>query len=287
MSLELGRSRIADTARGSSFSVVAVVVLYRTEPQNSTTLASLALCQSLEFCRQLVVVDHSPADQRSAFERLAAQLPVHSTYTYDPGNPPLGLAYNRAIRLHLGEASYVLTLDQDTLVPADYFVLAARDALRANFPSVMAPNIRAGTRLASPCTLFLGWGRRWPAPRTGWQSLKRCSLINSGAWIHRRVFETYELWYSERLSLYGIDTDFFLRIGVKDTRFWVLPVTISHDISFDSADLEGKVRKLGAILDANRMIYAGAPAWKRFAVSALSTLVRIKYALRHRSLRFL
>jgi len=270
------------------FSFVAVVVLYRRAPEESATLRTLADCAGLGACREIVLVDHGPDSQAAAADAWAATLtgtPV--SYRHDPGNPPLGQAYNRAIRASLGDAAYVLILDQDSELPPSFVSEAARVAQAESAPSLMAPNIRAGDRIASPCRLFLGWGRRWPAPRTGWQSLRDNTLINSAAWLHRRVFLDWGLWYDPALRLYGVDTDFFRRLSAVEPRFQVLPLTMAHDLSFDSADLTGKVSRLDAILAANRHIYARDPWPTRAAVRALSLLVRLTYALRYRSPRFL
>jgi GT2 family glycosyltransferase len=269
------------------FRFIAIVVLYRVAADASRTLQSLALCDGLQACREVVVLDHSPQPDHGAFARLRERLRVPCSYAADPGNPPLGVAYNRAIRSHLGDADYVLTLDQDTDLAPSFLIAAAEGAQASGFASVMAPHIRAGTRIASPCWMFLGWGRGWQRPRPNWQSLRRCSLINSGAWIHRRVFEGFDLRYSEQLRLYGVDTDFFLRLSAHDARLWVLPIELMHELSFDLADRNGKIEKVGAILAANQVIYAGSPTRTRCAVSALSWLVRLRYALRYRDCRFL
>ena len=274
-------------ATEAPFRFVAVVVLYRVAADASRTLQSLARCDGLAACGGIVVIDHSPKPDPAAFARWRERVSVPCHYAPDPGNPPLGAAYNRAIGGHLGDADYVLTLDQDTELAPSFLLAASQGASACGFASVMAPHIRADTRIASPCWMFLGWGRSWPSPRPGWQSLRRCSLINSGAWIHRRVFESFNLRYSERLRLYGVDTDFYLRLSAHDPRLWVLPIELAHDLSFDVADRNGKVEKVSAILAANRAVYAASPAPTRCAVSVLSWVVRLRYALRYRDRRFL
>ena len=270
------------------FSFVAVVVLYQVAPDLAPTLRSLAACGGLDTCRRVVIVDHGPQPQPEAFARIAATLaPTPALYAHDPRNPPLGQTYNAAIRAHLGDADYVLILDHDTRLPPGLPDLAARAARDNEFPALMAPHMMAGGRIASPCRLFLGWGRRWETPRRGWQSLRANTVINSGAWIHRRVFASLDLWYSETLSLYGTDTDFFRRLGRREERFLALPVEIDHDFSFDSASVDGKAAKVDAMLAANRVVYAADGAWVRAGVRCVNAFVRLKYALRFRSLRFL
>ncbi len=270
------------------FSFVAIAVLYLTAPDESTTLRALAASLDLRACRRVVVVDHGPQRQDAAFARLAAALaPVAATYEHAPHNPPLGAAYNAAVRAHLGDASYALMLDQDTRLPPTLPQVAETAARSHAFPALMAPHLRANGRLASPSRLFLGWGRRWSRPRTGWQSLRANTVINSGAWIHRRVFQSLGLWYSESLVLYGTDTDFFRRLGRLEPRFLVLPLEIEHDLSFDAAPVEAKAAKVEAILAANRAIYARDNGVVRAGVRCMNALVRLKYAVQYRSRCFL
>ena len=275
-------------ATQEDFSFVAIVVLYRTAPDDAATLRTLAACGRLDACRRVVVVDHGPERQDAAFERIAAAFgPTPVVHEHAPHNPPLGGAYNAAVRAHLGDAAYALILDQDSQLPPTLLATAATAATAQSFPSLMAPHMLAGARIASPCRLFLGWGRRWSTRRTGWQSLRSNTLINSGAWIHRRVFETFDLWYSETLTLYGTDTDFFRRLGRREPRFLVLPIAIAHDFSFDSSSIADKARKVDAMLAANRSIYSADGVLLRAGVRCMNALVRLKYAVQYRTLRFL
>ncbi len=269
-------------------SLVAIVVLYGMAPDAAPTLEALAACDGLDACRHVVVVDHGAQPQDAAFVRLAARFaPGQALYRHDPRNPPLGSAYNAAIRAHLGNASYVLILDQDTRLPRD-FICAGLDAAAANgHPALMAPHMVAGDRIASPCRLVLGWGRRWAAPRPGWQSLRANTLINSGAWVHRRVFRDLGIWYSESLPLYGTDTDFFRRLGRREPRMIVLALCIAHDLSFDSSTVDVKARKVDAMLAANRAVYAADGPLVRAGVRCMNAVVRLKYAVQYRTLRFL
>lgn len=271
-----------------TFSFVAIVVLYRTAPDEAATLRTLAACRGMEACRLVVVVDHGPVRQDDAFARIAVALaPSRVIYDHAPRNPPLGAAYNAAIRAHLERAAYVLILDQDTALPHEFLVTARTEAVAASFPTLMAPHMLAGDRIASPCRLFLGWGRRWATQRPGWESLRSNTLINSGAWIHRRVFETFDVWYSETLTLYGTDTDFFHRLGRREARFLALPIAIQHDFSFDASSIEGKASKVDAMLAANRTIYASEGVLVRASVRCMNAVVRLKYAVQYRTLRFL
>jgi GT2 family glycosyltransferase len=218
---------------------------------------------------------------------MASTMPVPLTYVHRPANPPLGLTYNDAVRAFLGESMYLLILDQDTRVPSELFAVAAREVGGANEPAIMAPAIRAGGRLVSPSSFWLGWGHYWSEPRFGSQPSRNTVIINSGSFIHRRVFLDQNTWFDERLRLYGIDTDFFIRVARSNPSFLVLPLVIDHDLSFGSSTVPVKAVKLREMLASNRLIYANSPWPKRLGVTLVGIIVSVVYAIRHRSLEFL
>lgn len=266
---------------------ILLIVLYETAPGDAQTITTLLNCEALAQCSEFVVVDHSRLDQSAACRLACAGLPRPVIYVHDPSNPPLGSAYNRVIREHLGEAEYALILDQDSTLPAS-FLRTAIDAARAHGgPSLMVPTIVTADRIASPCWTWLTWGFPWRHADSGWHSLRTCSAITSGCWIHRRVFTTGGLWFDERLQLYGIETDFFRRLARLDARFYVLPVSLQHSMSFDEATVDVKARKLDQIFASHRLIFENDGWGTRTLLALLQLAVRLKYAIRYRSKRFL
>ncbi len=270
-----------------SISFCLLIVLYETPPAAAQTIQTLLATSNLSMVEKVVILDHSAREQRGECLSLCAPLGGRLVYEHDPGNPPLGIAYNRAIRRHLGDATYVVVLDQDTELPGNFLACAAAAAEERGQPSSMAANIVSSGRIASPCWSLFGWGRSWKSEHRGWHSWKFCSAITSASCIHRRVFVDFGLYYSEKLVLYGIDTDFFRRLAHADPRFFVLPISIQHSLSFDEASAEQKIGKLDQIFSANRQIYSDAAWPSRLVVHLLEMLLRVKYSIKYRNLLFL
>lgn len=268
-------------------SFLIAVVIYETPPAQSETLRSLRGCRGLSNRDTLLVIDHSSIDQEAACLRMCQGCSLTVRYHHDPANPPLGISYNRALAEHLGGHTYYVLLDQDSHLPPEFFETVRRCAHEYGEPSALAPNILAAARIASPCWSAFGWGRSWRRPREGWHSWHFCSAITSATCIHRRVFVEFRLRYSETLVFYGIDTDFFRRLGRIDSRFLVLPMSLQHSLSFDDSSLAVKASKLDQIFTANRQIYSDSGILSRYIVSTLEYVLRLKYALKHRSLVFL
>lgn len=264
-----------------------LIVLYKTRPSASRTIVSLLASAKPELVDRLVVLDHSPADQRAECEAVCSMFADRFVYQHDPANPPLGLAYNRAIRTHLRGSNYVVVADQDTDLPTDFLACAAEVAARHGEPGSMAANIISNDRIASPCWSLFGWGRSWRRPHQGWHSWRYCSAITSASCIHRRIFQDLGVHYNEELVLYGIDTDFFRRLSKVEPRFYILPMSVAHSLSFDEASNAEKMRKLDQIFSANRLIYSKAGWPSRWAVKLIESLLRIKYSIRFRNSTFL
>jgi GT2 family glycosyltransferase len=150
--------------------ILAVVVLYKQRPSASVTVATLAraMRETPSVDCSVLIHDNSPAGDIAAEE-----LPEGFRYYAAPVNRGLYAAYEGA-RLSasgqrvLGPAEgcdWLLTLDQDTALPADFFS-AIEPGLRAakEDPRIAAivPHLAEGERLLSPA--YVGLSRTTPMP---------------------------------------------------------------------------------------------------------------------------
>ena len=108
---------------------VVMVVFYRLSPHESPAMQSLV--QTVGRCREL----RSPA-LSTTIRRAAHELPITpfpGTYRHDPSNPGLAMAYQYALQqAGCDSISWLLLLDQDTTVTAEYLAEAVH----------MAPQLR-------------------------------------------------------------------------------------------------------------------------------------------------
>lgn len=147
----------ADRAR-----IFAVIVLYKQRPSASVTVASLA--RSLEAARAecAVLVYDNSADTEAARDAM----PAGFHYQAAAVNRGLLGAYEAALDRARAEGyDWLLTLDQDTALPADFFS-AIRPGLRAAKEdpriAVIVPHLAEGERLLSPA--YVGLSRTAPMP---------------------------------------------------------------------------------------------------------------------------
>jgi len=136
----------------STTRVLAVIVIYKICPSESPSLKTLLTAaaqirgSSLEL--GILVQDNTPGGQDPGF------LPGQVRYEAAPHNPGLAHAYNRALEIAETEGyDWLLTLDQDTALPAD-FLTRIEEVARRFQPSqaiaAIVPQVVGDGRILSP-----------------------------------------------------------------------------------------------------------------------------------------
>ena len=168
--------------------IFAVIVLYKQRPSASVTVATLAraIRENHGLDCEVLIHDNSPSSDFAADE-----LPEGFRYYPAPVNHGLYAAYEGA-RLSAGAGrsgapaqgyDWLLTLDQDTALPADFFK-AIEPGLRAakDDPRIAAivPHLAEGNRLLSPA--YVGLSRTRPMPASfGGVPRREARAFNSAA----------------------------------------------------------------------------------------------------------
>jgi GT2 family glycosyltransferase len=148
--------------------ILAVVVLYGQRPSASVTVATLAgaLREAAAVDCHVLIHDNSPAGELAVNE-----LPENFRYHAAARNRGLLGAYEAALAQALTEGyDWLLTLDQDTALPADFFS-AIQPGLRAaeDDPRIAAivPHLAEGEQLLSPAYVGIGRARQLPVNFAG------------------------------------------------------------------------------------------------------------------------
>lgn len=208
---------IPDECHGS-LRATAVIVLYGLAPEESPAFRSLveARARIMPALGRISIVlwDNSPSS------RSDIPLPEDVTYVHDPRNPGLAGAYNASLEMALRRGSkWLITLDQDTIVPPDYLVKMANAERRYSSCAAIGaivPQIAVGAKRLSPNYFVFGAIPRWFSP--GFRGIPRApvSAFNSGAMLR---------------------TDALRQSGGYDTRF---PVDYSDAAMFHLLHEHGK-----------------------------------------------
>jgi GT2 family glycosyltransferase len=152
--VELKVTHESDTSTplGAVTRLLAVIVLYKVLPSESTSLNTLVIAAKqllrTDLKLGILVYDNTPGGQ--AIDVLSEEI----RYEAAPRNLGLAHAYNRALEIAQTEGyDWLLTLDQDTILPPDFLVrigeLASRFSLSTTVGAIV-PHVIGDGRNLSP-----------------------------------------------------------------------------------------------------------------------------------------
>jgi GT2 family glycosyltransferase len=173
--------------------ILAVVVLYKQKPSASVTVATLA--RSLESgCADcaVLVYDNSPQYDGADPDPAPQALPSGFRYKAATSNHGLLGAYEAALEQARAEGyDWLLTLDQDTALPENFFS-AIEPGIRAAAENpriaTIVPHLAEGAQLLSPA--YVGLTRTTPMP-SSFSGVPACETraFNSAALLRVEALE--------------------------------------------------------------------------------------------------
>lgn len=265
--------------------VLALIVVYGQTPIKTMSFQTLAATKKTSVKIRLLIWDNSP-EHHDIRECLALHF-EEADYISTPENNGLSTIYNVVIKNYLKHNEFLLLLDQDSMIPIDFFEQFSRCSNQHPEIDLFLPTIRANNRLVSPLPYFYGWGICWKTPRIGIQYSKFRSAINSGMMISGRYLKGDFSGYDERLRFYGTDTQFMDSYARSRREFFILDAIIDHDLSFYGAASKHKASKFLEMKIACMLIYENHPRYQRALNITIMYIASIKYALKYKSLSFL
>jgi glycosyltransferase involved in cell wall biosynthesis len=219
--------------KSSPLSVTVVIVLYRTTPARSaafgSVMTSLAHCGAWLQNACVLLWDNSP-DLETKYD-----LPDGVCYFADRSNSGLAKAYNTTLRWASERGSdWLLTLDQDTTVPEDFFVAMARaaaDSSRYAGVGAIVPQIASEGKQLSPNRFQFGAVPRWyPEGYVGVPG-EPVFAFNSGAMLKVAALEQVG-GYDPRFWLDDSDAMIFSRLHEHGKRVYIAgDIQVQHEFS--------------------------------------------------------
>jgi hypothetical protein len=270
--------------------LLALVVLFKVEPEASESLLSLAAQRSLSSLH-VMVWDNSPEPCSIAGRQWLGRAFATYDYHHCLDNRPLSRIYNDVIdtwfKQRPGNFSHLLLLDQDsTLEPA--FLSVATKAVK-DHPDVglFLPLVKSGGHTVSPAHLFYFKGVYWHRPRLGPIRLRFKTAINSGMVIASDYLLKTFPGYPDTLAFYGTDDWFCEQYAVDEKIACVFESTIQHNVStFNKEDVEIKLWRHREIVRAARVLNSHG-VFRRYCCFLYTSLTCARMALRFRDARFL
>jgi GT2 family glycosyltransferase len=215
------------------FKAKVIIVLFRIPPADSPAFRSaIRARQALDpqvGTVSILLWDNSPAPQKDP------DLPDDVQYISDPRNLGLANAYNRALEKARDErADWLITLDQDTAIPADYFLkmaAVADSASRYAGVGAIVPQVEADGRCVSPNRFLFDAIPRW-YPR-GFHGVcgEAVFAFNSASMLSVAALEQvggYDPWF----WLDNSDSQIFSRLHQYGKRVYIAgDIQVQHEFS--------------------------------------------------------
>ena len=220
-------------AQRSITRLFAVIVVYKMPPSNSsslqTLLASAAKASANELDLRILIWDNTPGGQDPG------ELPGTLLYVSAPHNPGLAVAYNQVLKLAEAEGyEWLLTLDQDSILPANFLARIAELASELNAVKTVGaivPQVIADGRIISPFRFLFGAWPRWFGPGYVGISRRAAYAANSGSTL--RISALCEIGgYDPMFPLDLSDTNLFHRMHESGKSVFVAgDLLLHHDFA--------------------------------------------------------
>jgi glycosyltransferase involved in cell wall biosynthesis len=221
-----------DPCNRDPFRVLAVVVLYKIQPNESVafkTLQDAILTLSPEGTDiQVLLYDNSPRERNPATFEKGVQ------YVVAQKNGGLAAAYNYALEIAREEdITWLLTLDQDTALPLDFLSRLKRYAL-ANVSrldvAAIVPRLEDGTRSLSP-VIRRPWGISHLNRDLVGIAPYKVGAVNSGSLF--RVSALRQIGgFSRYFWLDQLDADVFRKIHLHGKYVYIAgDIHLKHELS--------------------------------------------------------
>jgi GT2 family glycosyltransferase len=224
-----------------------VVVLYNRTMNTSLTCRSLLQQTFIEPKDTFIIYDNSPSSN------LGSTTPKGWEIVVDPSNGGLFTAYSYAVSKAKSKGCpWVLLLDQDTELPANFLVTVHEDlALMQAETDVVAivPMVKAGNRQVSPMRPRLG--REIPFNRRSVVEASWLWAINSGTCLRVDFIDGIG-GFSNAFWLDFLDHWLFKMIHNSRKRVYVSKLVLQHELSVSNMDGGLTVERYKNVLRAER-----------------------------------
>lgn len=225
------------------------IVVYQNAVEQCRTYESLVAASEEVGLKRipLFVWDNSPVAAKPTFDPCFNLV----DWRHDPSNPGLVEAYNTAWRAARDiSLDWVVFLDQDTCITADYLAQLAMDATKAPDDCVaLVPQVVDGSVQRSPVGHWFEFPFSWQTHRGTGPSDQLIYAINSGM-VTRIDFLGQIGGYDSAYELDGVDHWFCREVYRRSSRIFVMDCTIEHSISVNDRKQYVAMNRYQSILRA-------------------------------------
>lgn len=233
-----------------------LVVLYGMKVENSKTCQFINTSDILKRNTNTIYIwDNSPSNINSEESVKLFFSNENVIYKHTPENMPLSKIYNLMLR-KFSDYDAIQFFDQDSYILKENYDEYITTILQDNLSiSVFFPKIYSNGCLYSPGKLIFFKGFHYKYLTIGINKKQNYTAIGSGILFRPSFCKEYNIFISEKLKLYSVDTDFVYKISRKTNKFYVMDVVFEHDLSETSLDVLGAKKRRKEQLEGLLIIY--------------------------------
>jgi len=214
-------------------SFLVIIVVYKRLPAQSpslqTLLEAVRASSSPTLRLKILVSDNTPGGQDPG------ELPDQVVYHSAPDNPGLAKPYNDALALAEREGfTWLLTLDQDTHLPANFLVLLEKYAMLNEAITEVAaivPQIADRGRVISPFRYLWGFLPWISSQGTKGISKRFTSALNSASLLRVKALRQFG-GYDTRFPLHHSDTRLYQLLDEAGMRVFIArDILVVHELA--------------------------------------------------------
>jgi len=198
---------------------------------------------------------------------------------------PKAYNYLRFSQQNANAKDWFCFFDQDTFIPLNYVdVLLASVFEYENQVGLFVPYVKNKEVLISPSKFLFGKSFKASLEYKPIITLKNYSFINSGLTIKVDLFDSVN-GYNESIFLDMADHEFISRVKRKTSRFCLLPITLSQNLSSINNDYQQSIERYKIFVRDIKQLNKSSILIGNFFLTDVSNLLRL--VLKFRSLQFL
>jgi len=247
------RQLLVESFNSVPIRMLAVIVLYRMDPQDSISFQTLEAARKNapagKLSLKLFFYDNTPGGQTSA------ESPEGSSYESPGENRGLAAAYNRALEIaHQEGYDWLLTLDQDTQLPIDFLSKIGDTAAFVSTlkqVAVIVPTIYDSGVLISPnAGSYTAFPKKFPEGFVGISLENSTSAVNSASMFKVSALRSVG-GYDPRFWLDYSDAVMYHRLQSNGLRVFVAGnICVEHELSVQDMKHRVPLERYEAILGA-------------------------------------
>lgn len=238
-----------------------VVVLYSKGPLNSETLTSLLKIkfESLDIKPFFYIRDNS--ESGFDFSLFNERCNFDYIVSHDGYNKSLSEVYNKALDFFDEDkkCEKIIFLDDDSYLDECYF-----HEVKNLKKLVSVPIIKFKGEVISPGKIFGVKGCKIYSYDDFVNEKIKLVAMMSGTIVDFNVFNSYGIRFNERLSLYGVDTRFFIDCYEKGITLNVIDYVMNHDSALRKKyyDKNNMVSRLDNLMQSQIIVFNNVPCYR-------------------------